>query len=308
MPSLKSIRTRIASVKSTQKITRAMKLVAAARLRRAQDAIVGARPYANALHEAVAEVALRAGGESHPLLDQRPVKKIGLVVLTSDRGLAGGFNANVFRGVQRFVNEQAAAPSAEGGQQPDVRAEIVVYVVGKKGRDFFRRRKNLSVAREFAGAAGNVAEARAQEVALAILEVFQTAQVDAIYLVFNEFKSAIQQRVVVEPLLPLVAGRLAAGASAAASAAGGQIDFLYEPDKAQLLDALLPLYVQSQVYRALLESIASEFGARMTAMDSATSNAKEVIARLTLQYNRARQAAITKELMEIVSGAEALKG
>jgi len=297
MPSLKAIRTRIASVKSTQKITRAMKLVAAARLRRAQDAIVGARPYANALQEAVAEVAVRAGGESHPLLDQRPVKKIGLVVLTSDRGLAGGFNANIFRGVQRFVVEQSALPEPPA---------IAIYVVGKKGRDFFRRRKNSVVGHEFAGAAGNVAEARAQEVALTILELFQTAQVDAVYLVFNEFKSAIQQRVVIEPLLPLVAGRLAAGA--AASSPGGQIDFLYEPDKNQLLDALLPMYVQSQVYRALLESIASEFGARMTAMDSATSNAKEVIARLTLQYNRARQAAITKELMEIVSGAEALKG
>ena len=297
MPSLKAIRTRIASVKSTQKITRAMKLVAAARLRRAQDAIVGARPYANALQEAVAEVAVRAGGESHPLLDQRPVRKIGLVVLTSDRGLAGGFNANIFRGVQRFVVEQSAAPEPPA---------IAIYVVGKKGRDFFRRRKNSVVGHEFAGAAGNVAEARAQEVALTILELFQTAQVDAVYLVFNEFKSAIQQRVVIEPLLPLVAGRLAAGAAAASP--GGQIDFLYEPDKKQLLDALLPMYVQSQVYRALLESIASEFGARMTAMDSATTNAKEVIARLTLQYNRARQAAITKELMEIVSGAEALKG
>jgi F-type H+-transporting ATPase subunit gamma len=300
MPSLKAIRTRIASVKSTQKITRAMKLVAAARLRRAQDAIVGARPYANALQEAVAEVAVRAGAESHPLLDQRPVRKIGLVVLTSDRGLAGGFNANVFRGVQRFVTEQNAVPEPPA---------VAIYVVGKKGRDFFRRRKNSIVAHEFAGAAGPVAEARAQEVALTILEVFQTAQVDAVYLIYNEFKSAIQQRVVIEPLLPLVAGRLAAGAAAnSAASPGGQIDFLYEPDKGQLLDALLPMYVQSQVYRALLESIASEFGARMTAMDSATGNAKEVIARLTLQYNRARQAAITKELMEIVSGAEALKG
>jgi F-type H+-transporting ATPase subunit gamma len=295
MPSLKAIRTRIASVKSTQKITRAMKLVAAARLRRAQDAIVGARPYANALQEAVAEVAVRAGAESHPLLDQRPVKKIALVVLTSDRGLAGGFNANIFRGVQRFVIEQSAAAEPPA---------IAIYVVGKKGRDFFRRRKNSIVAHEFAGAAGNVAESRAQEVALTILEVFQTAQVDAVYLIYNEFKSAIQQRVVTEPLLPLVAGRLAAGAASA----GGQIDFLYEPDKKQLLDALLPMYVQSQVHRALLESIASEFGARMTAMDSATGNAKEVIARLTLQYNRARQAAITKELMEIIGGAEALKG
>jgi F-type H+-transporting ATPase subunit gamma len=294
MPSLKSIRTRIASVKSTQKITRAMKLVAAARLRRAQDAIIGARPYANALLEAIAEVALRAGVEAHPLLDQRPEDRIALVVLTSDRGLAGGFNANVFRNVQRFLNERGD------------KAKISLDVVGKKGRDFFRRRKSMVVAHELAGAGGSAAEARAQEVALTVLEEFQTGKVDAVYLVFNEFKSAIQQRVVVEPLLPLVSSRLAA--SLLASAPGGQIDFLYEPDKAQLLDALLPLYVESQIHRALLESIASEFGARMTAMDSATNNAKEVIARLTLQYNRARQAAITKELMEIVSGAEALKG
>ena len=200
--------------------------------------------------------------------------------------------------MQRFVVEQNAAPEPPA---------VVIYVVGKKGRDFFRRRKSSTVAHEFAGAAGNIAEARAQEVALTILEVFQTAQVDAVYLVYTEFRSAIQQRVVIEPLLPLVAGRLAA-AVASSSVPGGQIDFLYEPDKDHLLDALLPMYVQSQVYRALLESIASEFGARMTAMDSATGNAKEVIARLTLQYNRARQAAITKELMEIVSGAEALKG
>ena len=322
MPSLKSIRTRIASVKSTQKITRAMKLVAAARLRRAQDAIVGARPYANALLEAVAEVASRAGAEAHPLLDQRPRERVGLVVLTSDRGLAGGFNANVFRSVQRFLNEEKAAARD---------AKISLYVVGKKGRDFFRRRKTIAIAHELPGAGGSLAGARAQEIALEVLGDFQAGKVDAVYLVYNEFKSAIQQRVLMAPLLPLVAGGLVSSSSSsspsfaasvptsappastssvtsAAAASVGQIDFLYEPDKGQLLDTLLPLYVESQIYRALLESIASEFGARMTAMDSATNNAKEVIARLTLQYNRARQAAITKELMEIVSGAEALKG
>jgi F-type H+-transporting ATPase subunit gamma len=325
MPSLKSIRTRIASVKSTQKITRAMKLVAAARLRRAQDAIIGARPYANALLEAIVEVALRAGGEAHPLLDQRPRERIGLVVLTSDRGLAGGFNANLFRNVQRFVNEEKAAARD---------AKLSLYVVGKKGRDFFRRRKTIVIAHELPGAGGSVAEARAQEIALQVLGDFEAGKVDAVYLVYNEFKSAIQQRVSIAPLLPLVGGGLAssssvpsspsavsasstsapptpaspAASSPASAASGGQIDFLYEPDRRQLLDTLLPQYVESQIYRALLESIASEFGARMTAMDSATNNAKDVIARLTLQYNRARQAAITKELMEIVSGAEALKG
>ena len=310
MPSLKSIRTRIASVKSTQKITRAMKLVAAARLRRAQDAIIGARPYANALLEAIAEVASRAGAEAHPLLDQRPHDRVGLVVLTSDRGLAGGFNANVFRNVQRFLNEQRAAAQAPGAVK-DVKYSL--YVVGKKGRDFYRRRKTVVIAHELPGAGGSAAEARAQEVAQLVLEDFQTSKLDAVYLVYNEFKSAIQQRVVVAPLLPLVAVSLAVPtptppSASTAAATGGQIDFLYEPDKRQLLDWLLPQYVESQIYRALLESIASEFGARMTAMDSATTNAKEVIARLTLQYNRARQAAITKELMEIVSGAEALKG
>jgi len=305
MPSLKSIRTRIASVKSTQKITRAMKLVAAARLRRAQDAIVGARPYANALVEAVAEVALRAGNESHPLLDQRPQDRIGVLVLTSDRGLAGGFNANIFRAVQRFVKERAQAD----GQRPEgggKASELSLYVLGKKGRDYFRRRKSLSVTQEFAGAGGSAAEARAQELALIMIEHFRTGRIDGAYLVFNEFKSAIQQRTLVAPLLPLTTASFAALATAKSEP--GQIDFIYEPDKQQLLDTLLPLFVESQIYRALLESIASEFGARMTAMDSATSNAKEVIARLTLQYNRARQAAITKELMEIVSGAEALKG
>jgi F-type H+-transporting ATPase subunit gamma len=301
MPSLKSIRTRIASVKSTQKITRAMKLVAAARLRRAQDAIVGARPYANALLEAIAEVSLRAGAEAHPLLDQRPQDRIGVVVLTSDRGLAGGFNANIFRAVQRFVKERAQA-EGEGGKA----SQLSLYVLGKKGRDYFRRRKSLTVTQEFAGATGAMAEARAQELALTVIDHFRAGRIDGVYLVFNEFKSAIQQRTLITPLLPLTPASFAG--TAAARSEPGQIDFIYEPDKGQLLDTLLPLFLESQIYRALLESIASEFGARMTAMDSATGNAKEVIARLTLQYNRARQAAITKELMEIVSGAEALKG
>ena len=295
MPSLKAIRNRIASVKSTQKITRAMKLVAAARLRRAQDAIVGARPYADALWEAIIEVAVRAGPESHPLLDPRPPERVAVIALTSDRGLAGGFNANIFRAVQRFADEKT-----KGGP---VR-ELSLEVVGKKGRDYFRRR-TLKIRHEFPGASGDTAEARARELALTAVQAFRDGQVDAVYLAYNEFKSAIQQRVQVEQLLPVVPEP---GETTKADAAGGRIDFLYEPDKQQLLDALLPLYVQSQLYRALLESIASEFGARMTAMESATKNAKEAIARYTLQYNRARQAAITKELMEIVGGAEALKG
>jgi F-type H+-transporting ATPase subunit gamma len=304
MPSLKNIRTQIASKKSTQKITRAMKLVAASRLRRAQDAIVAARPYANALGEAIAEVALRAGAESHPLLDRRSPERITLVLLTSDRGLAGGFNANVFRVAQRFIAERKQAT-------PPAR-EIVLEIIGKKGRDYYRRRRQ-TITRETAAPTAETASQIAREMAQIVSHEFRESRTDAVFLVYNEFKSAVQQRVVVEPLLPVVGSDLpgvnaAHGAPSAPSPMTGVLDFLYEPSKHKLLDALLPLYLESQIYRGLLESIASELGARMTAMDSATNNAKEMIANLTLQYNRARQAAITKELMEIVSGAEALKG
>ena len=289
MASLKAIRTRIASVKSTQKITRAMKLVSAARLRRAQDAIVAARPYANALTTAVMEIAARAGEDAHPLMTARPVERVALIAVTSDRGLAGGFNANVFRRVTRFRGETPAAN------------EVSLFVVGKKGRDFFRRRKAV-IRTEFVGASGETAPGRAKELAQAAVDAFETGKVDAVHLVYNEFKSAIVQRVVAEQILPV------APPPERAAAAAGDIDFLYEPDREELLTALIPQYVESQIYRALLESIASEFGARMTAMDNATTNARDMIASYTLQYNRARQAAITKELMEIVGGAEALKG
>jgi len=294
MPSLKNIRTQIASKKSTQKITRAMKLVAASRLRRAQDSIVAARPYANALAEAIAEVALRAGGESHPLLDRRSPERITLVLLTSDRGLAGGFNANIFRVAQKFINERKAAT-------PPAR-EIVLEIIGKKGRDYYRRRRQ-SITRETPAPTAETATHIAAEMAHVVTHEFHEGRTDAVFLVYNEFKSAVQQTVVIEQLLPV-----APPAGTAEAQASGVLDFVYEPSKEKLLDGLLPMYVESQIYRGLLESVASELGARMTAMESATNNAKEMIANLTLQYNRARQAAITKELMEIVSGAEALKG
>jgi len=272
-----------------------MKLVSAARLRRAQDAIVGARPYANALADAIVEVALRAGADAHPLLDKRTPERLTMVPLTSDRGLAGGFNANVFRAVQRFTDEQKRAT-------PPAR-EIALEIVGKKGRDFFRRRK-ATIGHELPGPTAETALKIAQEMAHIVAHSFQNGRTDAVYLVYNEFKSAGTQRVVVEPLLPITGANLRVPEGSATAAT----DFLYEPSKERLLDALLPMYVESQIYRGLLESMASEFGARMTAMENATSNAKEMISSLTLQYNRARQAAITKELMEIVSGAEALKG
>jgi F-type H+-transporting ATPase subunit gamma len=289
MPSLKSIRKRIVSVKNTQKITRAMKMVAAARLRRAQQNITELRPYAQKTLEVLSSVALRAGDEEvHPLLARRPVKKILLVALTSDRGLAGAFNANLNKTALRRWKEL----EAEGH-------EVHFAVVGRKGRDFLRRR-GARIEFEFTGVFENLTVTKAGEIGRAIVAEYKTDGYDAVYLIYNEFKSAISQKVVVEPLVPITPmdppEQLSAG------------DFIYEPTKGALLDRLLPMYVEIEIFRALLESVASEHGARMTAMDNATKNASEMIGKLTLTYNRARQAAITKELMEIIGGAEALKG
>jgi F-type H+-transporting ATPase subunit gamma len=292
MPSLKAVRIRIASVKSTQKITSAMKMVAAAKLRRSQDAIIAARPYAKSMADITAEVAARAAAEDHPLLERRAGKRIAVIVITSDRGLCGGFNSNLCRAAQRYAEE-----GTHGGQIEEVRFEVV----GRKGRDYFRRRK-LNITRDLPGAAGDTALARTKELAAIATEEFLGGAVDAVFLAYNQFKSVISQKPTIEPLLPI------ASAAAAPTADGGSSEFLFEPGKGQILDYILPMYVETQIHRALLESVASEFGAKMTAMENATKNATEMIARLTLQYNRARQASITKELMEIVGGAEALKG
>jgi len=290
MPSLKAVRLRIASVKSTQKITSAMKMVAAAKLRRSQDAIVAARPYAKTMADITAEVAARASAEDHPLLQKRDGRRIALIVMTSDRGLCGGFNTNLCRLAQRHAEEKSKASEID---------ECRYEVVGRKGRDYFRRRK-LNMTRDLPGATGDAALARAKEVAAAVTEEFLNGTVDGVWLVYNQFKSVMSQRPVVEALLPV--------AAAQAGADVGSSEFLYEPGKGEILDYILPMYVETQIHRALLESVASEFGARMTAMENATKSATEMIDRLTLQYNRARQASITKELMEIVGGAEALKG
>jgi F-type H+-transporting ATPase subunit gamma len=301
MPSLKAIRTRIASVKNTQKITKAMKLVAAARLRRAQDAVIAARPYAERMAEVLADVSTRLAqevGETHPLMTARPIKVARLIVVTSDRGLAGGFNSNLNRRVERFlVDEKPKYPSVE------------LAVVGRKGREHWKRRINAahspyahaSVTAEYPGPTGDTALDRAREIAQQAVKDFLDGKVDAILVAYNEFKSAISQVVRVETLLPIPPKSLPEGG-------GRLLDFEYEPSKAEVLTTLVPLYLEVELYRVMLESIASEFGARMSAMDNATKNAKEMIGSLTLQFNRARQAAITKELMEIVGGAEALKG
>ena len=290
MPSLKAIRKRIASVKNTQKITRAMKLVAAARLRKAQEAIVAARPYSTALERVVSELAGRAGRDAHELLADRPGRRAEVVVLTSDRGLAGSYNAQVIRRSEALLGDELSDSE-----------EVGLRVIGRKGNEFFKRRQ-LGILSYAASPTSLTALDVSRELANHVVGDFLAEKTDRVYLIYSEFKSAMSQKPVVRQLLPIEPRPLGEGEAERAG------DFLYEPSKGELLEHLLPLYVQNGIYRASLESIASELGARMSAMDSATRNAGEMIDRLTLQYNRARQAAITKELLEIIGGAEALKG
>ena len=314
MPSLKSIRKRIVSVKSTQKITRAMKMVAGARLNRAQQRITELRPYAVKTHQVLSEVTAEerkevAEGEGHtpamggaaapsdrkihPLLEVRPEKRVLLVVLTSDRGLCGSFNSSICKRAEQEWKERT-----EKGQ------EVLMFLIGRKGRDYFRRRN--APMEYIPDCWSNLDWESARTLARQILQPFvrHTDQFDAIYLVYNEFKSAMSQRVVAERLLPVDVPT----AAEAAEHDDHNVEFIFEPGETALLEQLVPMYVQVSVLRALYESMASELGARMTAMDAATNNAADMISTLTLQYNRARQAAITSELMEIISGSEALKG
>jgi F-type H+-transporting ATPase subunit gamma len=302
MPSLKTIRKRIVSVKATQKITRAMKMVAGARLNRAQTRITALRPYALKAQEVLADVAVAmierqidreysaqdTSEGLHPLLQRREEKKVLLLVLSGDRGLCGAFNTNVNK-----------ATMAAWRKQEDAGAAVEFATVGKKGRDFLRRRKG-NVVKDFARLYDGLDLAKAKTVADYVMSRYEKGEVDSIYIVYNEFKSAMTQKITTEALLPLPEpppqpeGKL-------------RPSFLFEPTEGAVLERLMPMYIEISIYRALLESQASEFGARMTAMDAATRNAKDMIARLQLVYNRARQAAITKELMEIIGGAEALK-
>jgi F-type H+-transporting ATPase subunit gamma len=289
VPSLRDIRNRITSVKSTRQITKAMKMVAAAKLRRAQDAILKTRPYAKLLDQALGRVAARAASDevvAHPLLAPRQPKVAEVVVITSDRGLAGGFNSNIIRRTQRFLTESG-----------DDFERIDLSTIGRKAKDFLRARK-LEVRKDFVGVHQGLTYEKAEAIAQEYTARYLGGEVDAVFLCYNEFKSAIAQTPVVFQLLPIQTPTADTGAA---------IDFKYEPSREGLLADLLPRHIAMQVWRALLESAASEHGARMSAMESATKNAEEMIAALTLQYNRARQAYVTKELMEIVSGAEALK-
>ncbi len=310
MPTLIDFRRRIRSVHNTQKITRAMKLVSAAKLRRAQERVFNARPYAGQMLEVLRSLARRAEVQKHPLLEKRAEEKILVLVLSGDKGLCGPFNTNVIRLAERFL------AAHRNGREPEL------ITIGKKGRDFFRRRKVTVRAEHISIFLRAVEYAQAREIAAQVMELYTKKEFDAVYLIYNEFKSILAQRLITEKLLPIegilptrVEGPLAVpgapayerSAEAPGAAAGEtEVDYLYEQPPAELFDRLLPRHVEVQVYRALLESGAAEQAARMTAMDAATNNAAEMIDRLTLHMNKVRQAGITRELIEIVSGAAAL--
>jgi len=302
LANLKAIRKRISSVKSTQKITRAQKMVAGARLTRAQQRIQALRPYAVKTAQVLAEVAGRATDDGaaasdheHPLLARRAEKTVLLLVITSDRGLCGAFNTNILRAASKIWHEREAA-----GQS------VKIVTIGRKGRDFFRRR-NAPVIEVLTGVWEKLDIEQARAIARKVLAPFMQGEVDSIYVVYNEFKSAMSQKVVAEPLFPLQKAAAPVEANADTPEWATAREYLFEPNRQALLERLVPMYIEVSILRALYESQASELGSRMTAMESATKKAAEMIDKYTLIYNRARQAAITTELMEIISGAEALR-
>jgi F-type H+-transporting ATPase subunit gamma len=291
MPSLIDLRRRIRAVKSTQQITKAMKMIAASRLKRAQDRIVSARPFARRMLAVLNSLVSRVEVDAHPLL-RMPDQATGLtllIVITADRGLCGSFNSNVIKAAGQFITNDAQG------------REVALGLVGRKGRDFFRRR-GFDVRYEAAGIFQKLSFTDAQQLADTAIEEFTSGNVSSVYLVYNEFKSVIAQRIVVERLLPIPRLELEGGARPAAAAAG---DYIFEPAPQEIFATLLPRHVQVQVYRALLESNAAFFAAQMTAMDAATRNSAEMIDALTLYMNKVRQAAITREIIEVVSGASA---
>jgi F-type H+-transporting ATPase subunit gamma len=314
MPSLLDLRRRIRAVKSTQQITKAMKMISASKLRRAQDRVLGARPFALQMQRVLNSLASRVDPSSHPLLAAReegPGSKVLLIVVTADKGLCGGFNTNIIKAASGFIIKAGAA-----GPGPT----IVLGLVGRKGRDFFRRRGFL-VRIEEIGIFQRVRYADAKRIAEAAIEEFSSGGVDRVFIVYNEFKSVMQQRVTVEQLLPIPKLGTAPeagsekqdpayvrgpGAQTPGAPVPGDVDYIYEPGAGQILSDLLPKHIEIQVYRALLESAAAEHAARMTAMDAATKNSAELIENLTLYMNKVRQAAITREIIEVVSGAQAL--
>lgn len=283
-------RRRVRSVKNIQQITRAMKLVAASKLKRAQDRIVAARPYANRMLSVLNSMAQRIDPAQHPLLAQRDRERVMLVVVTGDRGLCGSFNSNIIRSAMNFIEDEAANRT------------LSLTLVGRRGVEWFKTRP-WPVRHEFVNIMTRVDHRYAREIGKGIIDYFSASELDAVYLVYNEFKSVVRQDVILEPLLPI--RRLEFEQE---SDADPGVDYIYEQPPREMLDFLLPRHVETQIFRAMLESEAAEHGARMTAMDAATRNAKEMIDQLTLTMNRIRQASITTEIIEIVSGADALEG
>src|SRR5919206_1047448 len=294
MANLLDIRRRIKSVKNTQQITKAMKMVSAAKLKRAQERAVSARPFAVKMAEVLTDLASQAGEDfKHPLLDARGDERYLLVLVTADKGLAGAFNANLIKAAQAFINEHAGRA-------------VEILAVGRKGRDFFRRR-GAEIASEYIGLTGKgrIEHAEALEIARDVMRRFvEDEGLDKVFVIFNEFRSVISQRVVVEQILPVA--RVEEEGGEEGEGAKSLVGYKYEQPPEEIFSQLLPRLVETQIYRALLESVASEQGARMTAMDSASKNAGELIQSLTLNMNRIRQASITREIIEIVSGAAAL--
>jgi F-type H+-transporting ATPase subunit gamma len=289
MPSLKDIKKRIGSVKNTEQITKAMKMVAAAKLRRAQEAAVAARPYANKLHEVVSHLAQSEEIDDQPLLKRRGAERALVVLMTADRGLCGGFNANVSKEAERFIRQ-----NEEGF------TDIDLMIIGRKGRDFLKNRIGDKITKVHENITADATYKTAQLIGQEIVDAYCEEKYDAVYVIYNAFQSAIVQIVTVERILPIQPKETE-------EVMDTNIDYIYEPNQGVVLSQLLPKMVEVQLFRALLESGASEQGARMSSMDSASRNAADMIDKLTLQYNRARQAAITKELMEIISGAESIK-
>jgi F-type H+-transporting ATPase subunit gamma len=288
MASLKSIKKRIVSVKNTRQITKAMKMVSAAKLRRAQENVVAARPYAQKLAEVMQSLAANLDGGQHPLLEKRDAKKLLLIVVTSDRGLCGGFNANICKTAERFIKENA------GGFE-----QVSLMTVGRKGYEALKNRQTIS--KNFPNVLAKPNYQTAAMIAQDVIDGYMAEDYDQVVLLYNAFKTVMSQDITFQQLLP-------AESNAEAVADENPVEYIYEPSVESLLSDILPKNIEVQIFKAMLESVAAEHGARMTAMDSASKNANEMIGKLTLQYNRARQAAITTELMEIISGAESIKG
>lgn len=285
MATLREIKRRITSVQNTEQITKAMKMVATSRLRRAQAAILASRPYAHKMLEVLSSLALRTNPQAHPLLHTREPEKVDLIVVTSDRGLCGAFNSNIIRQAERFMRERP-------------HWEFTLHLVGRKANDYFKRR-DYNIRKVSLNILSDISFPHAIAVGDDVVENYLSGEFDQVYMVYNEFKSAMQQTVVVEQLLPIKPMDI--------SEDYYPVEYTFEPSEDVLLEQLLPRHINVQVYRVFLESVASEHGARMTAMESASKNAGEMIDELTLIYNRTRQAAITTELIEVVSGKEAMK-